>query len=266
MLKNLARRVLPASVQPTLSRWLSRSQGSRSKVQVSYVPEDVSGEEMSKLAKGWQEPTVAEKQHAAFRPLLQKMYEGNPREDFVAVSRAVELTGLEDPLIIEVGCGSGWNSEVLRHLLKRPIKYIGMDYSAAMATLGKQHYHEVSFVVGDATALPFRDGAGDILLSGTVLMHLLGYRKAIEESRRVARKWCIFHTMPTTETRPTTVLKKSAYGSPVVEVILNKEEFLKLLDDSGLAVRETLDNIAHPYLSELLGESIVARTYVCEVV
>ena len=266
MLKNLARRVLPASVQPTLSRWLGRLQGTQPKVPTSWECEIVTGEVQAKLLKGWQEPTVAERQHAAFVPLLQQLYKGKPREDFVAVAKAVELTGLENPLIIEVGCGSGWNSEVLRHLLKRPIKYIGMDYSAAMAALGKRYYPEASFVVGNATALPFRDGAGDILLSGTVLMHLLGYQQAIEESRRVTRKWCIFHTVPVTQTRPTTVLRKSAYGSPVVEVILNKEEFLKLLESNGLALREVLDNIRHDYLSELLGESIVARTYVCEVV
>jgi ubiquinone/menaquinone biosynthesis C-methylase UbiE len=214
---------------------------------------------------GWQAAAVAERQYAAFVPILQKMYEGRVREDFAALAKAVQMTGLEKPLIIEVGCGSGWNSEILTHLLESPFRYIGLDYSPAMIDLAKRHYLDVQFVIGEATALPFRDSVCDILVSGTVLMHLLEYRRAIRESRRIARKWCIFHTIPITKKRPTTILKKFAYGSPVLEVVFNAEEFLILLDQNGLILRHDFKNIPHDYLSHTLSETITAYTYLCEV-
>ena len=65
--------------------------------------------------------------------------------------------------------------------------------------------------------------------------------------------------------RPTTVLKKFAYGSPVVEVVLNVEEFLKLVESNGLVLRQAFDNIPHDYLSSLLGEPVSVQTYLCEV-
>jgi len=232
----------------------------------SYGWELISDKAVPKeLEEGWKSEAIPEKQHAAFAPLLRQMRRGRVREDFAALAKAVEMTGLADPLTIEVGCGSGWNSEVLTYLLGRPIRYMGLDYSKAMVRLGKRCYPNLRFVVGDAARLPLRDAACDILISGTVLMHLLGYSQAIRESRRVARAWCILHTVPVVQKRPTTILRKFAYGSPVVEVVFNEPELLRLIADSGLVVRHTLESI--PYaLADVLGESASARTYLCEVV
>jgi SAM-dependent methyltransferase len=213
---------------------------------------------------GFQSPRAAEIQHFAFRSILHEMYAGKARDDFTAVAAAVSMTSLVDPLIIEVGCASGWNFEVLSYLLNRPVRYIGLDYSSASIRLGKQCYPHASFVIGDAIELPIRDGACDILLSGTVLMHLWGYERAIQESRRVSRKWCIFHTVTVMQGRPTTFLRKLAYGSPVIEVVFNQQHLLSLFEDNGLILRHTLDSI--PYdLSEHLGERSFSKTYVCEI-
>jgi len=120
-------------------------------------------------------------------------------------------------------------------------------------------------VIGDATQLPLRDAACDILLSGTVLMHLLHYPQAISETRRATRKWCIYHTVPTAENRPSTVLRKVAYGAPVVEIVLNAQEFLHLLEENGFVVHHTFPSVPHEYLTNLLGEYVPARTYLCGV-
>ncbi len=169
-----------------------------------------------------------------------------------------------DPLIVEVGCGSGWNREVLAHLLKRKIRYVGMDWSYAMASHGQRMYSGVPFVVGDAACLPLGDGACDILVSGTVLMHVLDYRRAIQESRRVARRWCILHTMPVVQKRPTTILRKFAYGVPVAEIIFNEQELVELIEANCMTVREIFESF--PYdLGELLEEPTGNRTYLCEI-
>ena len=260
MLNAAARRVLPIGLRQALKRWLGLERDVSSGCEI--LPDDVH----PKLLLGWKNPRVAARQDMAFEPVLQQMRQGQPREDFTALATAVRLTGATNPLIVEVGCGSAWNAEVLARLWNRPFLYIGIDYSPAMIARARQRDSLRRYLVGDATALPLQDHSCDIVLSGTVLMHLLGYRAAIRESRRVARQWCIFHTVPVVTKRPTTILKKFAYGSPVMEVVFNADEFRSLLCDSGLRLRDVLNSLPHEYLDEVLGEPITACTYVCEIV
>lgn len=217
-----------------------------------------------RLNRGWQDPKIPPRQYQAFAPLLEEMRAGAPREDFLALAEAVRSTGLENPLLIEVGSSSGWNSEVLTHLLKRPPRYVGLDYSEAMTAFGKKIFPRARFVVGEATRLPFHNQSCDILISGGVLMHLAGYEEAIRESRRVTRRWCIFHTIPIVRKRPTTFLRKFAYGRAVVEVAFNEREFLSLIENHGLVVCELFPNIPHEYLNPILQEPVSAWTYLCE--
>jgi ubiquinone/menaquinone biosynthesis C-methylase UbiE len=134
-----------------------------------------------------------------------------------------------------------------------------------MVLLGQHHYPDHSFVAGDATVLPFVQNACDILVSGTVLLHLLGYREAIAESRRVARHWCVFHTVPLLQQKPTTMLRKNAYGEPVIEVVLNRAEFLDLIQKEGMAVKTVLETVPHPYLEDTLNTPVQVQTFLCQV-
>lgn len=213
---------------------------------------------------GWNALGVAKRQQAAFAPLLRRMYRGEVREDFLALAQALKHTELVDPSVIEVGCGSGWNAEVLRHLLGRRIRYLGLDCSLAMTALGRVKYAGLPFVAGDACRLPLRDASCDVLLSGAVLMHLTGYEQALRETRRVARTWCILHTIPLLTHRPTTFLRKKAYGEPVVEVTFNEGEFRELVSRQGLLIEREYLNI--PYnLAGVLGEPTTTKTFLCRV-
>jgi SAM-dependent methyltransferase len=260
MLKAIVRKVLPVSTR----RFLRSCLQSHTATVASEGYEIIQGDFAESLLAGWQDPAVATRQHQAFIPLLKQMRNGRPRQDFVALAQAVTATKEQDPSVIEVGCGSGWNAEVLAHLLRRPVRYIGVDYSPAMIALGRRAHANVSFIVGDAMRLPLRDHCCDILISGTVLMHLVDYQRAIEESRRVARAWCIFHTVPVVRQRATTRLRKLAYGQPVVEVIFNEAELRDRFATAGLAVRQTIPSLRYD-LQAVLGEPTVTQTFVCEV-
>ncbi len=249
MLLNIVRHLRATSEKPTSTDY---------EVIDALVPDRV-----SELLKGWTSPIIPQIQQAAFDPLLRQMRAGNPRQDFVALATAMNMIGLANPLLIEVGCGSGWNREVLACLWKRPFRYVGLDYSPGMTDLGKQRYPDTKFAVGDATCLPFQDGACDILLSGTVLMHLLGYQQAIWESCRLTRQWCIFHTVPVLQHRKTTILSKKAYSQPTIEVIFNERELYRLFEQNRLVVRKVIDSM--PYnLESVLGEPTFNKTYLCQ--
>ena len=250
---------LKSAVRTVLSRVTGRIESS-AKIQL------IGGDVPDELTTGWQQPIVAERQEAAFADVLRDMHRGKVREDFAALANALRATNTVDPLIVEAGCGSGWNHRVLEFLLKRKLRYIGLDYSQAMVHLGKQTQPEDSFVAGDVTALPLAGASCDVLILGTVLMHVIGYKDAIQESRRVTKKWCVFHTIPVLKRRSTTVLRKEAYGVAVVEIAFNEAEFLDLVSRSGFRQRQVFQNIRHPYLDRIVGETVVARTYLCEAV
>jgi ubiquinone/menaquinone biosynthesis C-methylase UbiE len=211
---------------------------------------------------GWQDAAVAERQHQAFMPLLQELRSGHPRLDFVVAAQAVSASKLTNPLLVEVGCGSGYYSEALPSLLARPITYLGVDYSECMTGLARRLYPAVPFVTADACRLPFEENCCDILLSGTSLMHIADYRTAIAESVRVSRSWCIFHTVPVMSERPTTLLTKEAYGEEVIEVIFNRSEMETMFDEYGLVPEAVFESI--PYdVSAVVGERTWTLTYLC---
>ncbi|WP_247887246.1 glycosyltransferase [Azospirillum sp. SYSU D00513] len=214
--------------------------------------------------EAWHFPDVSERQDAAYIPLLQAMHAGRVRVDLAVAAEAIRATALPQPELLEVGCGSGYYSEVFGHLLNDKVRYTGLDYSQSMIDMACRRYPKAHFLQGDATNLPFEDGSFDIVFNGVSLMHILGYRDAIAQSRRVARRFCVFHTVPVLMNRETTYLRKLAYGRPVAEVIFNEQELLSLFSANGLAPIRVWDSM--PYnLQGLLGEPTGSRTYLCEI-
>jgi SAM-dependent methyltransferase len=217
----------------------------------------------SESLRGWQAPSVAKRQHVAYLSLLKEMYQGNPRQDFVVAAQALRLASLPNPRVLEIGCGNGYYSEVLPYLSGRRIEYVGLDYSHAMIESAREQYPHRQFIIGDAILLPFADNFYDIVWSGTILMHLRDYERAIAETCRVARRFCIFHSTPVLADGHTTFLSKKAYGTTVVEVIMNQVELENLLHDYGLVIRHVLESL--PYdVGGVVAGTVNTLTYVCE--
>lgn len=218
--------------------------------------------EAGEILDGWLARDVAERQHAAFHPLVADALAGKPRADFRAAADAILATKIPDPSVVEVGCGSAYYARVLPVLLGWPLRYTGVDLSLAMLARGRDAYGGVRLAVGDTRRLPLADNCCDILLSGTVLMHVLDYRIAIEESRRAARGWCIFHTLTIRRTGPTMTLRKRAYGQPVAEVVFNQNEIEGCLVEKGLAIVAKRPSIDYD-LHAVIGEATSTVTYLC---
>ena len=139
-------------------------------------------------------------------------------------AEAVAATGIAAPSLLDVGCGSGYYSEIFaalrprRRALHRHRLFGSHDRPRPQPTIRR-----ATFGVADATSLPYADGAFDIVFNGVSLMHIVDYQAAVREAARVAARYCIFHSVPVfDDDHPTTFLQKYAYGAPVVEVVFRQ--------------------------------------------
>jgi SAM-dependent methyltransferase len=209
---------------------------------------------------GWLAARTVTRQEQAYQGLIAAMKRGDPRIDFKVAAEAIAATGIAHPGVLEVGCGSGYYSEVLATLLPDGISYTGVDYSEAMIARAHAHYPATAFEVADATRLPYADAAFDIVFNGVSLMHIVDYDAAIREAARVAARYCIFHTIPVFRDYRTTFLRKYAYGAPVVEIIFGKQELMSLCHRSGLRFEREWACI--PYdVAEITGHPSTTETY-----
>lgn len=91
----------------------------------------------------------------------------------------LELDGRER--IADVGCGSGELTRVLAR--ESPAEVVGIDADPALLEVAREH---VPVLAGDATRLPLRDGAVDLVTCQALLINLPEPRLAVEEFARVS--------------------------------------------------------------------------------
>ena len=252
IVRQVGKRVVKAS--PTLRRHILSSTDYRV----------LSGKEEARTvaawAAGWLSARTVTRQERAYHSLIAAMKRGKPRLDFKVAAEAVAATRIVHPRLVEVGCGSGYYSEVFATLLPGDINYRGTDYSEAMITRARAHYPSRAFEVADATRLPYADAEFDIVFNGVSLMHIVEYQAAIREAARVAARYCVFHGVPVFDNYRTTFLTKYAYGAPVVEVIFEKSELMSLCQEAGLRLEREWFGI--PYdMSSVTGHYSTIETY-----
>lgn len=92
--------------------------------------------------------------------------------------------------ILDAGCGEGVLSFMLA---KNGAEVVGMDISepniaAAKARAEADRISNITFIVGDAEALPFPDDSFDLVVSSHVLEHIPDFDKGLSEVMRVTKK------------------------------------------------------------------------------
>ncbi|MEA2898070.1 MAG: hypothetical protein QOJ84_3685 [Bradyrhizobium sp.] len=220
--------------------------------------------EVTASSRGWLAARTVARQERAYQDLITAMKRGEPRLDFGVAAEAVAATGIANPRILDVGCGSGYYSEVFATLLAGGVRYTGIDYSDAMIARARARSPSTSFEVADATSLPYAGGAFDIVFNGVSLMHIIDYRAAVREAARVAAGYCVFHTVPVFHDHKTTYLRKYAYGAPVVEVIFGKQELMALCQQAGLRLEREWPSISYD-VYDVTGHYSTTETYLFSV-
>lgn len=213
---------------------------------------------------GWLSPRTVARQERAYRNLIAAMRRGDARLDFEIAAEAVVATGIPNPSLIEVGCGSGYYSEVFATLLGEAVRYRGLDYSQAMIARARTNYPSQAFEVADATRLPYADRSFDIVFNGVSLMHIVDYPAVIEEAARCASHYCVFHGVPVFHNHRTTFLTKYAYGAPVVEMIFCKPELMSLCTEAGLRLMREWPGLRYDAF-DLTGHHSATETYLFAV-
>jgi SAM-dependent methyltransferase len=86
--------------------------------------------------------------------------------------------------ICDVGCGTGVLLQRIRQARQGAGHYTGVDFVVEDAA----QIEGIDYVAARVEALPFADTAFDTVICTHVIEHVLEYRQAISELRRIARK------------------------------------------------------------------------------
>lgn len=117
---------------------------------------------------------------------------------------------------LDVGCGTGPLYELISNIVEKPVPgivpqntlkwpfiYKGVDPSPAMIQTCKKHFPEGNFMVENATNLSIEtDASFDAVVFLHSFDYIYDYKLALEEARRVAKKYviiCLWQPLEDTE-------------------------------------------------------------------
>lgn len=217
----------------------------------------------ARLLDAWKDEKIPERQRHLVEQQLQAYQNGQPNPVFDALvdiltSNVADLNG---KTLLEVGCSSGYYSEVLA---LREIRgfYTGCDYSEALVGLARKLYPSTKFDIQDATSLSYKAEEFDIVISGCCILHIPDYLKAIAEAARVSRQYVVFHRTPVLHLSGPAYFTKKAYGVETLEIHFNEQKLVQLFRQQGLCVVD-INTHAVSWNSKL-ADVFAMKTYLCE--
>lgn len=120
-----------------------------------------------------------------FRLAMTERSDPDPFYEKLAARTIAELD--VDPAgarVLDLGCGTGHNSAALR---AAGAEVVALDLDPALAAMSHAKHDGLPATAGDATALPFADGAFDGLFCSNVLEHVPSVPLMLDEVARVLR-------------------------------------------------------------------------------
>lgn len=120
------------------------------------------------------------------RCIIGKTNKGIEKEHLNRYNFALEY--VNDKVVLDIACGSGYGSKILSEKAK---KVIGVDISEESINFAKQNFDskKIKFFVGDVTNLNFiKNNSIDIVISFETIEHLEDYRRFLEEIKRILKK------------------------------------------------------------------------------
>jgi ubiquinone/menaquinone biosynthesis C-methylase UbiE len=143
--------------------------------------------------------------------------------------------------VLDIGCGAGYGSA---HLAQMAAHVVGLDNCAEAIAFAQAEYGSsgATFVVGDATHLPFEDASFDLVVSFELIEHLSQPEALLREMARVLHpKGC---AMISTPNRRTYKDERPGYVNPFHAREYYAGEFRALLEPVFPATRLLCQNYA----------------------
>lgn len=103
-----------------------------------------------------------------------------------------ELKSLQPETILDVGCGTGYITNIMSNELDSTV--IGCDMDSNRISFARGNFGQ-EVIIADITQLPFRDDSFDIVVASEILEHINCTEAALNEIARVAKK-CVVITVP----------------------------------------------------------------------
>lgn len=219
------------------------------------------------LLTGWQDASIPFHQRVLVQKELKDLYKGKTAKPFSVLSELLKPLVQNGDSVLETGCASGYYYEILSYLLSKNIAYTGVDYSESLISMAKDYYPAATFLVADGAHIPLPDNSFRFVVSSGILIHVPNYPEHIHESVRLSSEYVVFHRTTTCRKRPTSYLKKLAYGVETVEVLFNEEAIENEFLAAGLEILQKvvyyedpaadIYNVSHLCRKTLPGQSKV---------
>ncbi len=249
---------------------LGRSPGIESALRGFYLaahfhpvsPENFTGVS-ERLSASWMADGIPGEQWAVVEPQLASYRAGKPSATFDALVDILvhNVPELHNRSLLEIGCSSGYHSEVLR-CRGVEASYQGCDFSPAFIRLARQMYPAIRFDVEDATRLRYNSDSFDIVVSGCCLLHISEYEKAIAEAARVSREFVVFHRTPVLHMTGPAFYTKNAYGVEMLEIHFHEQQLVRMFTTHKLHVVDINSHLSLPESRH--SEPLLYKTYLCQ--
>jgi SAM-dependent methyltransferase len=216
-----------------------------------------------RLSASWMAEGIPREQRAIVEPQLAAYRAGKPSPTFDALVDILvhNVPELYKRSLLEIGCASGYHSEVLR-CKGVMVTYQGCDFSPAFIRMARQIYPSIRFDVEDATGLSYGSDTFDIVVSGCCLLHIPKYEKAIAEAARVSREFVVFHRTPVLHMTGPAFFTKSAYGVEMLEIHFHEQQLVRMFAAHKLHVVDVNSHLTLPERGQ--AERLIYKTYLCQ--
>ncbi len=208
------------------------------------------------LRHGWLDKEIPRKQRALVQQELAQMYKGNMPLPYKIAAEAFQEIAFNGINVLEIGCSSGYYSEVLEYSTGKNINYIGADISPDFIKMAENYYPKCEFIVADGASLPFANEQFDAVFSAGVLQYSTEYSSQIAETCRVAKTWVLAHRTPLCLNRQTQYIKKKAYSIEIMELLFNEKEFVNEFINHGFILKNALT------IAENMQSDYVEKTFI----
>lgn len=200
----------------------------------------------------WKNSRIPKEQLKLVDKELEKLHSGNPPSVYKVAAEALKAIPGDNRLtLLDMGCASGYYSEVISTLTGERFEYTGADYSDAMLAVARKRYPDIRFMNLDIRHIDLPDKSYDVVLSGAVIVHVEEWKEAIRELTRITRSFLILHRTPVTNGKSYRTQDKGYAGVPIFFNTYNKNELVNLM--SGCSFKKIFERNVYPHDEKGLG-------------